>query len=112
MGEHEPHPKKDIVLGNPAERPIKEGQIWRHIDGPTYRVDEIDKEPRDTTFYESHGVLARTVRYTQLEDGENFPAGTVWKRPDIIFVGGVMANGQVEINFTLEQDVDDSPGNS
>jgi len=56
--------------------------------------------------------LARTVRYTQLEDGENFPAGTVWKRPDIIFVGGVMANGQVEINFTLEQDVDDSPGNS
>ena len=106
--EYEPHPQREIVLADPNERPIKKNQIWRHVDGPTYRIDDIDKEPRDTTFYESHGVLARTVTYTQLEQGEVFPPGTVWKKPDVVFVGGVKVNGELVQNFTLEQDVDDS----
>ena len=111
MSEHEPKPDVKIILGNPANRPIKKGQVWRHKEGPTYRVDKIAKEALDATFYESDGVLARLVTYTQLEDGEKYPAGTEWTRPDVIFVGGTEVNGQPILNFNLEQDVDDSAGN-
>ncbi|HEU5004474.1 MAG TPA: hypothetical protein VFT49_00075 [Candidatus Saccharimonadales bacterium] len=112
MNEHEREsaPEYPLIPGNPTERPIKQGQIWRHKDGGAYSIDEVDEEPHDTTLYEAFGILGRTVHYTQLDQG-SFPPGYKWEKNDHAFVGKVMINGQEVEIFTLEQDVDDSAGN-
>lgn len=112
MTEQEPKPKRELIPGDPTERPIKIGQIWRHVDGGTYRIDNVDKDPHDTTLYESYGILGRTVHYTQLEQG-GYPPGYTWEKNDHAFAGRVPSDNDelVEI-FVLEQDVDDGAGNS
>lgn len=111
MSEQEPQPEIRLIPGDPTDRPVREGQIWRHKDGGAYRVDNVEEEPHDTTLYELYGIVGRTVSYTQLERGPKFPAGWPWKKNDHAFVGKVSINGQEVEIFTLEQDTDDSTGN-
>ncbi|MDD3302183.1 MAG: hypothetical protein PHN31_01380 [Candidatus Gracilibacteria bacterium] len=80
--------KNDIVIGGE----------YKHIYGGRYRVDDIKL---DATGYEEKGEVGYTVCYTQLENGEKFPAGTKWHRLLQDFLGYVKIEGEIKKKFEL-----------
>ena len=59
-------------------------QIYQHYKGGNY-------EFVTDGFFESN--LEKCVVYKSLSDSADFPAGTVWVRPEAEFFGSVLVNG-------------------
>ena len=55
---------------------VQIGEIYKHVEGLTYRVDELIS---DATGYEESGKVSQSVLYTQLDAG-SYPVGTKWVR--------------------------------
>ena len=78
---------------------IKTGTTYLHVpSGKRYRV--IDLLP-DATGYEKTHEVGESVRYEQLDDGEKFPAGTIWVRRVEDFLGKTIVDGR-EVNIFEE----------
>ena len=67
------------------------GEIYRHIDWPRYRVDEILP---DATWYETTWKIWKSVKYEQLEAWGAYPSWTIWVRRVEDFLDTVEIDGQ------------------
>ena len=61
---------------------IVSGMIVRHIEGVSYRVDDVRLDARD--YEQTHRIKGLTVNYTQMVDGHH-PAGTKWNMDEPSF---------------------------
>jgi hypothetical protein len=76
----------------PRPREVKLDTEYTHTpSGGRYRTIELLP---DATGYESTGKVGESVRYTQLDKGEKYPAGTVWVRSTKDFLGTTTVEGR------------------
>lgn len=67
----------------PKEQVIEPGMIVRHDEGLLYRVDDLRQS---TIGYEkAHELGGAIINYTQLQDGQKFPAGTKYGKDEAGF---------------------------
>lgn len=72
--------------------------VYRHYKGGLYRVHAVGH---------THETLESVVIYEQLEDKEDFPAGTFFTRPFFEFTEVTMNNEGEEVErFKYESDYD------